>query len=108
MANSITDGMPMPIPLVSSVTEPSIAAASCSTSASWEAWLVVTMRASESVAALEHGDGDLRAADVDADELVAHASSFAAASSSITGSSPAAGARARRAKSGRAGRRTRA
>src|SRR3954451_7142305 len=49
VANSITDGMPMPMPLVSSVTEPSIAAANCSTSASWEAWLVETTRESVSV-----------------------------------------------------------
>jgi hypothetical protein len=40
--------MPMPIPFVSSVIEPSIAAANCSTSASWDAWLVETTRESES------------------------------------------------------------
>src|SRR5690606_20866925 len=42
-------------------------------------------------AALQHGDGDLRPADVDADEPIAHPSSLAAAGSHNTNNSPAFG-----------------
>ena len=45
VANSMIDGMPIPTARVLGVTEPSIAAASCSTSASCEAWLVGDDRA---------------------------------------------------------------
>ena len=109
VANSITDGMPMPTARVSGVTEPSIAAASCSTSASCEACSVGTIARLRELAALEHGDGDLGAADVDADELIAHASSLAAAGSQQHEQLARARAHVRRGRRrDRAGRRTRA
>ena len=53
---------------------------------------------SRELAALEHGDGDLRPADVDADELIAHPSSLAAAGSQQRRAArPRSAARARRA-----------
>ncbi len=45
--NSMIDGMPMPIPRVSGVTACSIATAICSTSASWDAWLVGVITGSD-------------------------------------------------------------
>ena len=61
------------------VTACSIATASCSTSASWDAWLVGVITGSDKTAALEHGDRDLGPPDIHSDELIAHSSSLAAA-----------------------------
>ena len=49
VANSMIDGMPIPIARVSGPTEPLTATAICSTSASWDAWSVDTIRGSESL-----------------------------------------------------------
>ena len=85
VANSISDGTPIPTARVSGVRACSTAAISWSTSLSLAGELgVLEVRLAE-LAGLQRRAGDLGAADVDADELVAHRPAAARSTYTVTG-----------------------